>query len=107
MFKKKHRLTAREFSEFFAMGKRLHLPTIQLTYMPFAEKKVAVVIPKKIYKRAVDRNRLRRQIYYALRTVVPESGVFLFILKKEAKNTDISAIIADAITLVGRTQKTR
>jgi ribonuclease P protein component len=63
MFKKKHRLTRAEFDRFFAVGKRLHSPSLTLIYAKSEESHAAVVVGKKVAKKAVDRNTLRRRIY--------------------------------------------
>ena len=75
-FPKKKRLTHREFDEVFKNGTRIHSPL--LTFISSAglatdlEGKYAVVVSKKMVKSAVNRNRLRRQAYGALRTALSE-----------------------------------
>jgi ribonuclease P protein component len=63
MFTKKQRLTRAEFDRFFAVGKRLHSPSLTLIYAKSDEPHAAVVVGKKVAKKAVDRNTLRRRIY--------------------------------------------
>lgn len=66
MLSKKERLTKAAFDRSFAMGKRFHTPHFQIIYTKAATFHGAVVVGKKVYKKAVDRNRLRRQLYGAL-----------------------------------------
>lgn len=63
MLKKKERLTRKEFDRSFSIGKRIHGPNIQLIYAQSPSFHCSVVVGKKVYKKAVDRNRLRRRIY--------------------------------------------
>ncbi len=66
MLKKTNRLRTAAFDEVFKVGKRLHTPYFQLVYVPGADFHAAAVVGKKVYKKAVSRNRLRRQMYGAL-----------------------------------------
>ncbi len=84
MLKKKERLTKKEFDRFFSMGKKFHTPTLQMIYTPHSTLHVAVVVSKKVYKTAVKRNKLRRQIYDMVRRHYrnhPTTGVFIIITK--------------------------
>lgn len=89
MLKKKQRLTKKEFDQYFQSGKRFHDPLLQLIYTPHASFQGAVVVGKKVHKKAVDRNRLRRRLYAALYTLYKEkqlTGVYIIIAKPVAKN---------------------
>ena len=66
MLKKQERLTKAAFDRSFSLGKRLHTPELQLIYHPSPTFHGAAVVGKKVYKTAVARNRLRRQLYGAL-----------------------------------------
>ncbi len=66
MFKKKERLTRNEFDRSFSNGKRIHTPELQLIYDKTTDFHGSAVVGKKVFKKAVDRNRLRRQVYGAL-----------------------------------------
>jgi ribonuclease P protein component len=63
MFNKKQRLSRAEFDRFFAIGKRLHSPSLTLIYAKSEGSHASVVVGKKVAKKAVDRNTLRRRIY--------------------------------------------
>ena len=86
MLKKKERLKRKEFDEVFARGKRLHSPIVQLIYAPSDTFHGAAVVGKKVYKKAVDRNSLRRRLYGLLYTVLrPASplGTYILIAKPQ------------------------
>jgi len=63
MLAKKARLSRKEFDHFFAVGKRLHSPLFQVIYKESAASHGSAVVGKKVAKRAVDRNTLRRRMY--------------------------------------------
>lgn len=106
MLKKKERLTKKEFDRFFSIGKRVHSPAFTLLYTPSETFHGAVVVGKKVYKKAVDRNRLRRRLYNALYKEVREAGatgVFIILAKAGATSLDAGAqrqAISDSLKTV-------
>jgi len=66
MLKKKQRLTKEAFDIVFKKGQRVHSPTIQLIYQKSDVFHGSAVVGKKVCKKAVDRNRLRRRLYAVL-----------------------------------------
>ena len=66
MLKKRERLTKAAFDRSFSLGKRIHTPYVQVIYHHSPAFHGAAVVGKKVYKAAVRRNRLRRQIYGVL-----------------------------------------
>jgi len=84
MLAKKNRLNKKEFDRFFVAGKRLHTPELQIIYAPHDSFQAAAVVGKKVYKRAVDRNQARRQIYAAVAGWQREArslGVYIVVAK--------------------------
>jgi ribonuclease P protein component len=75
MLKKKERLTRAEFDAAFAAGKRVHSPLLQVIVAPSPSFHGAVVVGKKVYKKAVDRNKLRRQLYAIVYQFSKKDGV--------------------------------
>ncbi|OGG88909.1 ribonuclease P protein component [Candidatus Kaiserbacteria bacterium RIFOXYD1_FULL_42_15] len=63
MFKKSQRLSRPQFTTFFKQGVRFQAPELTLIYNANTPLSVSVVVGKKVFKNAVDRNRLRRRIY--------------------------------------------
>ncbi|MEY3783914.1 MAG: Ribonuclease [Candidatus Parcubacteria bacterium] len=70
MFKKSERLSRSEFAVYFKTGKRHHFPDCTIITSPALTRKVAVVVGKKVSKRAVVRNTVRRRVYAALYKVL-------------------------------------
>lgn len=88
MLKKKERLTKKEFDRSFSVGKRYHSPAIQLIYEKTDSFHGAAVVGKKVYKKAVDRNRLRRRMYGVLYRYQKENdiqGTIILIAKPKLK----------------------
>lgn len=106
MLKKKERLTKKEFDRFFSAGRRIHSPAFTLLYTPNPTFHGAVVVGKKVYKKAVDRNHLRRRLYNALYREVKEvgvTGVFIILTKAGATGLDFSElrqVISDSLKTV-------
>lgn len=108
MFKKQHRLTSREFDVFFKEGKRIPSPVGQLIYAESELLKVSVVVPKKVIKTAVGRNRLRRQTYHLLKSLLDnKTGIYILIFNKNIlkKSTEERTLIIK--DLIGRNLKSR
>jgi ribonuclease P protein component len=70
MLKKRERLTRAQFDQSFALGKRLHSPVVQIIYHPSDTFHGSAVVGKKVAKKAVDRNTLRRRLYGLLYSYV-------------------------------------
>lgn len=84
MLKKKDRLTKKEFDRFFSSGRRLHSPLFTLVHSQNESFHGAVVVGKKVFKKAVDRNRLRRRVYniiYRLSRENKLAGVYIVLVK--------------------------
>lgn len=87
MFPQEERLTRGQFDEAFKRGIRVHTPSVLFVYAEGGSRKGAVVVSKKVAKSAVARNRLRRQIYMALRAVGPALGTSIVLLKSAPKGS--------------------
>lgn len=87
MLNKKERLTKKEFDRFFASGRRYHSPLFTLVHVETDTFNGAVVVGKKVFKRAVDRNRLRRRVYNILYRLSREKdlkSVYIILTKPAA-----------------------
>ena len=108
MFKKSERLNRTAFTEYFKIGRRFHTDDFTLIYSPAPIKGVAVVVGKKVFKGAVDRNTLRRRVYDVTRLVLQDtSGVYVIIAKPSAKNLNQSAVVPAITSLLASTLKAR
>lgn len=88
MLKKQHRLTKQAFDGFFSAGTRFHGQFVQVVYTPTHDFHGAVVVGKKVYNKAHDRNRLRRRLYgvlYRQKVAKNSKGVYIVLVKPAAK----------------------
>lgn len=107
MLAKSARLSKKQFDEYFATGKRFHFTHCTIIYTPLQTLHGSVVVGKKVSKKAVTRNTIRRRVYAQLRSVCTDqnkTGVFIVIIKpaytqlsRKAALADVSAHIADVI----------
>lgn len=88
MLPKRKRITKKLFMEILKKGKIHKSPLFLFRYLPQNTPQYAFVVPKTVYKSAVDRNNLRRTGYNSINknTLPNVSGIFFF--NKEVKNTD-------------------
>jgi ribonuclease P protein component len=104
MLKKKERLTKKQFDRSFSVGKRYHSPVIQLIHENTTDFHGAAVVGKKVFKKAVDRNRLRRRMYgvlYRYQKTYPLNGTFILIAKpslKEVSKSEFTQKVEESIT---------
>lgn len=104
MLKKKERLTKKEFDRSFSVGKRYHSPSIQLIYEKSDVFHGSAVVGKKVYKKAVDRNRLRRRMYgvlYRYQKDHPLKGTFILIAKPALKEVPGDGFAQEVEKLIG------
>lgn len=87
MLAKTQRLNRIEFTKHFTAGKRFHSPVATLIVSPHSTFHGAVVVSKKVSKKAVERNTLRRRAYAQLYQLSKNnvSGVYILILKPAIK----------------------
>ena len=110
MLKKRHRLTVAAFNEAFKRGRRYHGTLVQLIHAPGEAFHGAAVVGKKVHKRAVDRNKLRRRMYavvYQLHTKGQLHGVYICIAKPAARTASYQAIKTEITTLLAQTTSNR
>lgn len=103
MLPKKERLSREAFSRFFAMGRRMHTPHMQVLYTPFPTLHVSVVVSKKVGTRAVVRNKLRRRVYDTIRRYREQaevSGVFICIMKQGSTQLTYAALKEEVHSMI-------
>lgn len=83
MLAKFNRLSRDKFSQFFKTGRRYNSAFATLIVAPHSNFHGAVVVSKKVSKKAVRRNLLRRRVYAKLYAALKNNkvGVFIMILK--------------------------
>lgn len=83
MLSKKNRLTRRECDELLREKQRIfHTPSLFVRAVTAREFKAAVAVSKKIVKRSVARNTVRRTIYNSLRSCLDIPVHLLISIKK-------------------------
>lgn len=106
MLSKKERLTRALFDRSFSIGKRYHCPSVQLIVNHSDTFHGSVVVGKKVYKKAVDRNRLRRRLYAVLYQWNKErkstGGTFILIAKPAIVKLHKAEYIADLRQLLAK-----
>ena len=110
MLRKKQRLTKEQFDEFFRSGKRFHSPLFQLIHSKAEAFNGAVVVGKKVHKRAVDRNRLRRRVYNILYRLFKDQnlkGVYIIIAKPPATGSSFAELRDAVVSLIGQSFNTK
>lgn len=108
MLRKKERLNRTAFNRFFSSGTRVHSPSLMLVYHPDSEFHASAVAPKKIWKKAVERNKFRRRVYDAVRILHREQlfiGAYIFIAKTGAQKTSYDALKKEILELVHITKR--
>lgn len=107
MLKKSKRLTKNQFSKYFKTGRKHHSTHLTIVYTEHTNLHASVVVSKKVSKRAVDRNTIRRRVYAEIRNSLVrnnQTGVFIILVKpslstlsrKEA-NQEVAAAIAAVV----------
>jgi ribonuclease P protein component len=108
MLKKSNRLSHSLFTKNFAIGKRIHNAYSTVIYTPSEGFSCAVVVSKKIYKRAHERNLVRRRFYEVIREKIKERkviGIYIFLVKPTIKNLTKKEFKNQITLEVGRTLK--
>ncbi len=82
---KSQRLNRASFNVYFKSGARRNTPHLTVIFKETNETKTAVVVSKKVFKKAHERNRLRRRIYACLGKLQP-SGMVCIVIAKPAIN---------------------
>jgi len=110
MLQKKNRLSTAAFDQHFKTGKRRHSKNLQVIHTHQNEFHGAAVVGKKVFKEAVKRNRLRRQLYGVLYRVVKSgllSGIVIIIAKPGAKLVRRKELLSEAHELLAGLQRFR
>ncbi len=83
MFKKKNKLTKKEFEFIFKKGEKKHSNTfLFISTKSNNSYKIGVSVPKKHFKKAVLRNKNKRTIYQFLKKIdLPDTNIII-VLKK-------------------------
>ena len=109
MLPKNQRLGRAAFAQVFAAGSRIHDPHATVVYRLDASFKAAVVVSKKVAKKAHERNLVRRRFYTIIRNIIDSNrnikGEYIFIIKPTIKNLSKKEFKSLITLEVGRTLK--
>jgi len=93
MLPKKHRINKKTFEEIFKKGKIFSSDYLYLKITPLSEKYsvFSFVVPSKVAKKAVERNKLKRRARHIIKKMLPKIekglGVIIFFKKGAEKMT--------------------
>ncbi len=102
MLPKNKRVTKDIFQIILKKGNMLSGSLFVLRYLPQETPQFAVVAPKSVAKRAVLRNKLRRQGYNVLRALKPQNGLAILMYKKFNEVPNSKDILSDIKALLIR-----
>lgn len=108
MLKKANRLSHSLFTKTFSVGKRIHNTYSTVVFSPSENFSSAVVVSKKIYKKAHERNLVRRRFYAVIAETLKNhkaKGVYIFIVKPMIKTLTRKEFKKLILLEVGRTLK--
>ena len=83
MLPKHKRIPREDFGPLLASRIFVHSPHFTLRVAP-GRGLAAVSVSKKVSKKAVERNRVRRRVYSVLKDLLPSRGLYLFVAKSGA-----------------------
>src|ERR1017187_9526958 len=97
MLSKANRLSVKEFDLVVKTGRELYSPLFTLKYIGANNFKFSPTAPKKTFKTAVSRNRVRRRIYAAVREVLSSKKIkpnhIVLIVKKDIADIDSQRLV--------------
>lgn len=102
MFSKQKRVSKELFQTIIKNGGTIASPLFVFRYLPSPTPLYAFTAPKSVAKKAVARNKLRRQGYYALRAHSLKSYAGVFFYKKGTSKASIDEIKASIALILSK-----
>jgi ribonuclease P protein component len=97
MLSKANRLSVKEFDLVVKTGCEAHSPFFTIKYIPASDFKFSPTAPKRIFKTAVARNRIRRRVYGAVRETLSLKKIkpnhIVLIIKKDIADLDSPRLV--------------
>lgn len=101
MLSKKHRATTAQVNKVIAKGRTKHSLNFTVRLLSNSLPTTSVVVSKKIAANAVGRNKLKRRVRMALRSIIfPKDTTFVIYLKKGAKKLPFPELKAELQVLI-------
>ena len=102
MLSKKNRLDKHDYKTVFNKGKTSHTPLLMVKSLLSEVPRFSVVVPKKVLKKAYQRNDLRRYVYNILKEQIDsaKNTSTIFILKRgfeESKKAELHAEVLEVL----------
>ena len=109
MLAKQHRLTVADFKQLPRTGKHFHRTLVHIQWVPSPTKKVAIIVSKKVSKKAVVRNKIRRMLYGVVesRWEMLVDGWYIIRVKPTARQATLRMIRSEAYETLGSLVETR
>jgi ribonuclease P protein component len=87
MIPQKLRIKTQKLKEIFKQGKKKSFPELSIYYQNnvYSYPRISIVIPKKLHKKAVFRNKIKRRLKHILRDLIKERKIkprdYVFVVK--------------------------
>ncbi|MAZ56304.1 hypothetical protein CL653_00740 [bacterium] len=110
MLKKKQRMTKSQFDHYFKSGRKIHGEYLDIIYTESKCFHGAVVVGKKVFKKALLRNKLRRRIYsilYNLHKTHGFFGVYIILSKPTTSRAGFKEVQAEVRSLLAKSGVTQ
>ena len=99
MLKKAYKLTTREYDNVLSLGKRNHNEYFSCYFLVSVDgpTKCAVTIPKKVSKKALKRNNMRRKTFDMIEKIYPQllpHHMIIIMVRKDLKRLDQEVVFS-------------
>ena len=96
MLSKQNKLNSFDLKELKKAGKRVHSTLFSITYLPADISKYSINIPKKLYKKAILRNKAKRRTFAVIKDLNNrKKGHFSLFLKVDIEKISYLNLKAD------------
>lgn len=102
MLSKQNRIPRKDFKYLLEQKRYFNSPNFTLRFAKRENKspQFSVSVSKKVSKKAVDRNRVRRRVYSVLRSVQAPEGMYFFIAKPSSINLKGEKLRMEIVKLI-------
>lgn len=102
MLPKNKRISKEAFQYIHKNGKTISSPLFLFRYLPENTPHFAFVVPKSVEKRAISRNKLKRQGYNSIRTLKLPNISGIFIYKKLKNKPEMKDIRSEVVGIMSK-----
>ena len=83
-------------------GRKFHTQYLIFFFLPFDELKIAVVVSKKISKKSVIRNKIKRRLRHLSKDLL-KTGKYVIIAKQDISNIEFEKLKNDFKKIINKT----